>query len=69
MEPAPKPPGIERRLENLGQQRFGRSRITCIKEGICIKCGEPAKEFKDEASRREFTLSALCQPCQDKVFG
>jgi hypothetical protein len=28
----------------------------------------PDHHFKDELSRKEFIISGLCQPCQDKIF-
>lgn len=34
-----------------------------------IGCGGPATSFKNEISIREYGISALCQNCQDKVFG
>lgn len=40
-------------------------------QGNCPFCGKPVKEyeFKDEASRKEFKISGLCQKCQDETFG
>jgi len=39
-------------------------------EYICPMCKKPVdtKSFTDELSKTEFTLSGLCQQCQDKVF-
>ena len=37
----------------------------------CAICGEPtgnAEDFHDDLSRREYTISRMCQVCQDKVF-
>ena len=34
----------------------------------CIKCEKPAGPFRDNASRLEYQISALCQECQDKYF-
>ena len=34
-----------------------------------IGCGGDATKFRDELSRREFTISGLCQKCQDNIFG
>ena len=34
----------------------------------CLRCGSPAKMFKDKASRLEYAISALCQTCQDELF-
>lgn len=39
---------------------------------ICGNCGsnkmDPETDFKDDISRRESKISALCQKCQDIVF-
>lgn len=37
----------------------------------CITCGSgavKAEDFKDDLSRKEFTISGMCQECQDSVF-
>ena len=36
--------------------------------GSCIICGGPAKEFRDAAAKLEYTISALCQICQDEYL-
>jgi hypothetical protein len=36
--------------------------------GTCIKCGRPAKVFRDAPSTLEYRVSALCQTCQDELF-
>lgn len=56
---------LEGFLDDLGKKTFGRSRIECLDQHICIRCGGPAIEFKDDISSREFQLSAMCQKCQD----
>jgi len=41
-------------------------------KGICPWCGkevDPRTEFRDPLSVKEFTISGLCQKCQDSVFG
>ena len=35
---------------------------------FCVLCYRPAETFRDESSRKEFSISGLCQACQDKVF-
>lgn len=42
-----------------------------IKENKCPICGKDIKEedFKDELSKKEYTISGMCQDCQDKTFG
>ena len=66
-KPSEKSPEITQFLED----RFGRS--TALKNDVCIPaptgCGGPATEFDDDLSRKEYTMSGLCQNCQDSVFG
>lgn len=31
-------------------------------------CGKPITTFKDELSRKEYSISGLCQSCQDAFF-
>lgn len=43
-----------------------------VKEGKCSLCGKEIDtvfEFRDGVSKREFSISGLCQECQDKTFG
>ena len=65
--PSRKSPELTAQLERM----FGRS--TAIEADRCIPppagCGGPAVEFNTELSRREYSISGLCQQCQDKVFG
>jgi hypothetical protein len=66
-EPSEKSPGMENFLENI----FGRT--TAIKGDVCVPppmgCGGHATDFRDDLSRKEYTISGLCQKCQDSVFG
>jgi len=39
----------------------------CLKEPM--GCGGPAVKFKSEVSRKEFSISGLCQRCQDDFWG
>ena len=32
-------------------------------------CGGDANHFRDALSRKEYTISGLCQECQDDIFG
>ena len=41
-------------------------------KGQCATCTSTKlspEDFTDNLSRREFTISRMCQVCQDKVFG
>ena len=66
-EPSKKSPAIEKYLEKIS------GRTTAIKADKCIDppigCGEGAVKFRDDLSRREYTISGLCQRCQDRIFG
>lgn len=44
--------------------------IINLQLGLCPMCGEPAyaDDFKDKLSVKEYEMSGLCMPCQDKVF-
>ena len=63
MEPSEK----SAELSNFLEQVFGRT--TAIKKDVCVYCNEDAGDFRDDLSRREYTMSGLCQLCQDEVFG
>lgn len=64
MKPTDKSPEIENLLTAL----TGRNRREAVHEGYCTICGGPATEFKDALSEKEFTISGMCQVCQDKFF-
>ena len=34
----------------------------------CVSCGCHADWFKDDLSAKEYTISGLCQQCQDDIF-
>ncbi len=66
-EPTKKHPEMEKLIDSVNPS--GRKRVDSIKQDTCSWCGEPATEFNDELSRREYTISGFCQSCQDKTFG
>lgn len=68
-EPAYKAKNIRTMLDNLAESVYGHSTSNSIKTNICVICNEPAIEFKDEISKIEYTISGLCQKCQDFAFG
>lgn len=35
----------------------------------CPLCKMPIGEFRDALSRKEYSISGMCQRCQDSVFG
>ena len=65
MEASKKSPVIESLLTSL----TGVSRVGAVHEASCVMCGGEARIFRDDLSRKEYAISAMCQDCQDKVFG
>jgi len=60
-------------IENFLTSIIGQPRQVSISQDRCVPspigCGGEATEFRDEISRREFSISGLCQKCQDAFFG
>ena len=68
------------RVERLGPQRIDKmnekimlnmgfaKEVARVHAGLCPFCAEPIGEFKDALSIKEYTISGLCQNCQDKIF-
>jgi hypothetical protein len=52
----------------LANWLFGEQPEEAMKENRCVNCKKPATEFRDEASKKEYSITALCQMCQDEVF-
>jgi len=65
MDASKKSPVIEALLSSL----TGVSRVGAVQEASCVTCGGEARIFRDAISRKEYAISAMCQDCQDKVFG
>lgn len=63
-EPSEKSPQMEEMLNRT----FGRT--DAITNDRCVMDStHNATEFRDDLSRKEYTISGLCQECQDAVFG
>jgi hypothetical protein len=69
MKPSDKTPEIEQQIIKT----FGHDRRQVIESNKCVPapigCGGDATEFKDAISRKEYSISGLCQKCQDRFFG
>jgi len=67
-EPSPKDPRVDTFLTGA----FRIDRMDSIKQNQCIAkpigCGKPATKFSDALSAKEYTISGLCQECQDGFF-
>lgn len=45
-----------------------------VEENICPTCKKPigvitSETFKDRLSEKEYSISGMCQECQDGIFG
>tara|TARA_R110002153_G_scaffold200886_2_gene354204 strand:+ start:354 stop:611 length:258 start_codon:yes stop_codon:yes gene_type:complete len=46
----------------------GVGRAASIARNTCTTCKGDASTFTDELSEKEFTISGMCQTCQDEIF-
>jgi hypothetical protein len=68
MEPTNKSNPINSMLASV----FGVDRVKTITEGYCVSCdttGIVATSFRDDISKKEYSISGMCQSCQDDIFG
>ncbi len=48
----------------------GIDRIEVIQNNQCaFKCAEPNFIWENDLSKKEYTISGLCQSCQNDMFG
>ena len=64
-EPSTKAPQIDLALSML----MGKSREIQIASAQCMTCSRDATDFTDDLSRKEYTISGMCQTCEDSIFG
>lgn len=60
-----KTPQMQAAVDSLARALFGRDSSDTR---TCVTCGQPSGEFRDDLSWKEFTISGMCQKCQDSVF-
>jgi hypothetical protein len=63
-EPSDKAPEIDAFINKA----FKVNRREAIRGNQCVICQEVAVTFRDELSRKEFSISGMCQKCQDRAF-
>ena len=59
------------KINNHLKAVFGVDREQAILDEVCIApigCGKPVEGFRTDLAAKEFTISGLCQICQDKFF-
>ena len=71
MEWTPTPTVKAPALESAITAITGVDRREAITTKSCATCGQDVTldSFKDELSLKEFHISAMCQGCQDEIFG
>jgi len=73
--PSNKSEALNSHLEDLSTLLYGKSRVDTITKGVaCVTCKGvgrwgPNLDFRDDLSRKEYSISGMCQDCQDSVFG
>ena len=65
---APKAGPIEDLLETISQV-LGTPRSVAFRDQLCVICGKDASTFKSDLCKTEYSLSGMCQVCQDGFFG
>lgn len=69
MKPSEKSPEMEKFIDETSKNLFGNKRTDSIENNKCVMCGRNANEFRNPISAKEFTISGMCQKCQDDTFG
>ena len=64
-----KSPAMQAALNALTRNMFGRERSASIRGNECVICGAKVAAFRNPLSEKEFSISGMCQDCQDSVFG
>ena len=65
INPTSKAPTIDLMLSAL----TGKSREIQLASNLCMTCDGNADTFRDELSIKEYSISGMCQQCQDSIFG
>jgi hypothetical protein len=64
-----KPSEKSTEIDGLLSAIFGIDRKEAITKNVCAMCKKPTKGFRDARSLKEYTISGMCQKCQDRIFG
>ena len=55
-------------IDQFISSTFDIDRVKVIKADLCSQCGKAALEFTSESSLNEYSISGICQSCQDEFF-
>ena len=59
---------VNRPFTRFAAEMFGDENLKALDEGRCPCCKGSIGRFRDNLSRKEFSISGMCQECQDKTF-
>jgi hypothetical protein len=59
---------IEKLLRKLSVPTYKSDYNDAKARRICIACKEPANDFRDKGAEFEYSISAICEKCQDRYF-
>lgn len=62
---------IQNFIDVFAKKTFGISQTEAKEKKICVFCGKEIKmeDFRDQLSIKEYSISGMCQKCQDDTFG
>ena len=60
----PLPPDLSKPIFAMMPEMANR-----VINGQCTFCAHYLTEFRDELSKKEYSVSGMCQTCQDETFG
>jgi len=56
-------------LNEISDLIFGRTRTESISGDVCVTFGGKADTFRNDISKKEYSIGGMCQSCQDSIFG
>jgi len=59
---------IEELLRKLSVPSYSSDYQEAKARRICIVCKEPAENFRENGAELEYSISAICQKCQDRYL-
>lgn len=65
---AEKNEAVESFLEDISMTLSGSARSKAFMNSSCVTCPGSATKFKDAVSEKEYTISGMCQLCQDQIW-
>jgi len=67
-KPSNKSKEMSEALDTIQNLIFGRTRTISISEDVCAICDGKADTFRNDISKKEYSIGGMCQKCQDSVF-